>query len=339
MEIKHYIAQAVTEKSQAAEARRHAASLAGILNLSRKDASNVAIIVTELAMNLAKHTTGGELLLHQLRHKTAVGVEVIALDKGPGMANIGQCLSDGYSSTGSPGTGLGAVQRLSTLFDVLSVPQLGTVVLVRYWSDPKVERSSTGGFHVGAVSIPKPGESFSGDSWTIELTGNRAKFLLVDGLGHGQLAADASNAAIRAFHKISQDGSANVLTAINKALHGTRGAAVAVTEIEQLAGILRFAGIGNISSCIWTRDGIKKMVSLHGIVGADVRKIQEFSHPWPNQAILLMHSDGLHNRYVFEKYPGIMNRHPGIIAGVFYRDNNRGSDDSTVLVARAKTGT
>lgn len=336
MEIRHFITLPITEKSQAAEARRHAARLTGILGFSKKDASNVAIIVTELAMNLAKHSIGGELFLHELVCETAVGIEVLALDRGPGMANVGQCLTDGYSSSGSPGTGLGAVQRLSSIFDVFSAPVQGTTILARYWSDPNEEHLLSGDFNVGVVSTPKPGETVCGDGWAMKGSGNHANLLLVDGLGHGLLAAEVSRAAIETFKRISVIDPAEILVKIDNALRGSRGAAVAIAEIDQFKQVVRFAGIGNISACILSRGVIKKMVSLHGIVGGEVRKIQEFTYPWPDQGCLLMHSDGLHNWYQFERWPGILYKHPGIIAGRFYQFANRGSDDSTVVVVRPK---
>lgn len=336
MEIRHHIALSVTEKSQAADARRRALSLAGILGLSKTDASNVAIIVTELAKNLAKHAAHGELLLHGLKCENSVGVEVLALDRGPGMANVGQCMLDGYSSAGSPGTGLGAVQRLSTLFDVHSVPELGTAVLVRYWSNPKPECFSSHGLEVGAVCLPKPSETVCGDGWAMENAGNRTLILLVDGLGHGLFAAEASREAIRAFRQNSQRSPQEILSAIHEALLGTRGAAVAVTEVDPVMGVVRFTGVGNISAAVLSRQGIKNMVSLNGIVGAEIRKIQEFTYPWPDQAILFMHSDGLTNRWSPERYPGILNKRPSLIAGVLYRDYSRRTDDITVLVAKTK---
>jgi anti-sigma regulatory factor (Ser/Thr protein kinase) len=336
VEIKHHIALSVTEKSQAAQARRHAASLADSLGLSKTDASNVAIIVTELAMNLAKHAANGELLLHGLKRQNSVGVEVLALDRGPGMANVGQCLLDGYSSAGSPGTGLGAVQRLSTLFDVHSVPQLGTAVLARYWSDPKPERFSSDGLVFGAVCIPKPGEDVCGDGWAMKNVGNRTLILLADGLGHGLFASEASQAAIRVFRQNSPLSLPEILKVIHESLLGTRGAAAAVTEIDVVMRVVRFAGIGNISSSVLSSKGARSMVSLSGIVGAEIQKIQEFTYPWPEQAILLMHSDGLTSRWNLDRYPGILNKCSSLIAGVLYRDYFRRTDDVTVLVARSK---
>jgi anti-sigma regulatory factor (Ser/Thr protein kinase) len=336
VEIKHHIALSVTEKSQAAQARRHAASLAGFLGLNKTDASNVAIIVTELAMNLVKHAANGELLLHGLKCENSVGIEVLALDRGPGMANVGQCLLDGYSSAGSPGTGLGAVQRLSTMFDVHSVPQLGTAVLARYWSNPKPERLSSDGMEVGAVCRPKPGEDACGDGWAMENVGNRTLILLADGLGHGLFAAEASQEAIRVFLRNSRLNPKEILRAIHDDLIGTRGAAVAVSEINLGSRLVQFSGVGNISGSILSRQGVRHMISHNGVVGGEIRRLETFTYPWPDNALMLMHSDGLTSHWNLERYPGILNKCSSLIAGVLYRDYFRRTDDVTVLVARSK---
>jgi hypothetical protein len=76
------------------------------------------------------------------------------------------------------------------------------------------------------------------------------------------------------------------------------------------------------------------MVSYNGTVGHEVRKIQEFTYQWPQQGLLVMHSDGLKTQWRLDRYPGLMHKHPSLIAGVLYRDFNRGRDDVTVLVAR-----
>jgi hypothetical protein len=65
-----------------------------------------------------------------------------------------------------------------------------------------------------------------------------------------------------------------------------------------------------------------------------MRKVLEFSAPWSAESLLLMHSDGLNTHWSFDPYPGLMERHPSLIAGVLYRDFARSRDDVTVVVAR-----
>src|SRR5688572_12749729 len=111
----------VTDPSQVGEARRRAAALAQRLGFDDTDAGKVAIVVTEAANNLVKHARDGEILLHPLEQDGTAGLEVLALDKGPGL-DLSRCLRDGFSTGGTPGTGLGAIARLSAVFDVHSSP-------------------------------------------------------------------------------------------------------------------------------------------------------------------------------------------------------------------------
>jgi hypothetical protein len=76
------------------------------------------------------------------------------------------------------------------------------------------------------------------------------------------------------------------------------------------------------------------LVSYNGTVGHEVRKIQEFVYPWPKGGLLVMHSDGLGTQWRLDRYPGLVAKHPSLLAGVLYRDFNRGRDDVTVLVVR-----
>jgi hypothetical protein len=117
------------------------------------------------------------------------------------------------------------------------------------------------------------------------------------------------------------------------ALRSTRGAALAVADLD-LAREVRYAGIGNIAGLVSTSHDTRHMVSHPGIVGHEVRKIQEFVYPWSQDSLLVMHSDGLATHWNLDQYPGLASRRPSLIAGVLYRDFTRGRDDVAVVVAR-----
>lgn len=125
------LALQVREPSQVGEARRRALALADELGFSQVRRGELAIVVSELCSNLCRHAVQGEVLLRPL---PGPGIEVLALDRGPGMADVAACLRDGYSTAGSAGIGLGAVARLSTEFDLYSRPS-GTVALARLFRD------------------------------------------------------------------------------------------------------------------------------------------------------------------------------------------------------------
>src|SRR5262245_57905088 len=98
-------------------ARRRASEVARRVGLDAEDQGRVAICVTEAATNAVKHGNGGELLLSAGNHGTP-NLAILALDRGPGMSNLAQSMRDGHSSTGTSGTGLGALSRQSHTFDI-----------------------------------------------------------------------------------------------------------------------------------------------------------------------------------------------------------------------------
>ncbi len=108
----------VVEMSGVGAARRNATAYAEARGFSKTDAGRVALVVTEAATNLVQHARGGELLLRSwATGSPAYCVEILALDKGPGMRNVTACMRDGFSTGGSRGAGLGAIARLSTTFE------------------------------------------------------------------------------------------------------------------------------------------------------------------------------------------------------------------------------
>jgi anti-sigma regulatory factor (Ser/Thr protein kinase) len=327
------VSLAVTDPSRVGEARRAATALARQVGFDDTGTGKVALVVTELGTNLIKHAGGGAILLRSLEDGTVNGIEVLALDRGPGMTDVARCRSDGFSTAGSPGTGLGAVARQSSFVDVYSTPQTGTALLARLWTESSQNRPTTR-WRLGAVTVPHPNEMVCGDAWGTIRDGARCLFLVADGLGHGPLAADAANTALRVFLANTRLGPAAVLQVLHDALRGTRGAAVAVAEADLDAQVLRFAGVGNIAGCVVADGNSRCMLSHNGTVGHEARKFQELSYPFPSGALLIMHSDGLGSRWDLGRYPGLAGRDPALVAGVLYRDFARGHDDVTIVAAQ-----
>jgi len=325
----------IEDSSQIAEARRAAVALAIGLGFTETEAGRVAIIATEVVRNLVTHASGGrQFLLRPLKSQAAAGVEMMALDKGPGIADIAQSMRDGHSTASTPGTGLGAIFRLSTVTDIHSLRGVGTVLLAQVWRNPGPPEPAAGAAAVSGVCIPKPGELFNGDSWAVFQVDGRTLLLIVDGLGHGQYAAEASDAAVAAFEQHPEMPPADMVKAIHAALRGSRGAAVGVVELDSAKEVARYAGVGNTAGVILSDDGRKALVSHNGTAGGEVRRIEEFSYPWSRGALIVFHTDGISTRWGLDDYPGLSLRHPSIIAGVLYRDFARGTDDVTVVVAR-----
>jgi anti-sigma regulatory factor (Ser/Thr protein kinase) len=319
----------VGEMSQTGEARRLAADVAERVGLDAGEVGRLSLIVTEAATNLVKHARSGEIVLWPVEEKGARAVVVLALDRGPGMLDLDRCLGDGFSSSGSMGTGLGAIRRLSTEFDAYS-SETGTILVSRVGSTSVAAVA----LEAGAVSIPHPGEDTCGDAWALVHREEGSLALVVDGLGHG---ADAHHAAREAVRVLEEHGGlqpAEILERIHERLRATRGAVAGVMELNRRERVARFAGVGNISGVIVSDGTSKNVVSHHGTLGHVVRKFHEFVYPWPEGSLVVLHSDGVSAHWDLQRYPGLASRHPLLIAAALYRDFHRAHDDATVLAIR-----
>jgi anti-sigma regulatory factor (Ser/Thr protein kinase) len=328
---------AIDDSSQIGEARRTATAIATASGLTEVEAGKFAIIATEAATNISKHATRGEIILRSVVRGDMHAVDLIAIDAGPGIADVDRALGDGYSTAGTSGHGLGAMARLATGFDIYTSPGAGTVLCARIES----ERGAThrqSAFELGVVRVAKHGESECGDDWGVVVDDDgRASLAVADGLGHGASAAEASRRAVSIASEHAADHPAAVVAAMHAGLRPTRGAAIAVAELIPSEGLVRFAGLGNIAAAIAGASDSRSFVSHNGIAGHEMRKIQEFTYEWPADSLLVMHSDGVSARWDLGRYPGLASRHPSVVAGVLYRDFSRGSDDALVVVVRAAT--
>jgi hypothetical protein len=95
---------------------------------------------------------------------------------------------------------------------------------------------------------------------------------------------------------------------------------------------VRYTGVGNISGVLAGGERSRGLASQNGTVGLQLRKVQAFDYEWPPRGLLVMHSDGISNRWQLDTYPGLAQRHPAVVAGVLWRDFGRGRDDATIVV-------
>lgn len=330
---------AVQDATHTAEARRKAAELAAGLGFNETEAGNLGLVVTEAARNLLKHAGGGDLILRAMLHHSQPAVEVLAIDSGPGIADIARCMEDGYSTAGTPGTGLGAIVRLSSCHGIYSQPRKGTALMAQVSKHAMREREfdrPEAGFRCAAVCVPYPGEATPGDAWScVEIAGGVTRVTVADGLGHGLLAAEAARQAIVTVRDSPTEAGPDLMTGVHLALRPTRGAAVAIADVDRAKGVVRYTGLGNIAGVIIDGDGVmRRLVSHSGTAGHAVGRITEFSYPWTPESTLIMHSDGLGTHWDLDRYPGLISRHPSLIAAVLYRDFRRQRDDVTVVVAQ-----
>ncbi|MBT2418991.1 SpoIIE family protein phosphatase [Streptomyces sp. ISL-22] len=299
----------VHDSTRVRDVRVAAGAAARHAGLAEARVAAAELVATELATNLLKHAGGGRVLLDLVgpvvpayADERISVVQIMAVDHGPGMPDTAAALRDGYSTAASLGAGLGTCLRTADDFGLHSTPGRGTVVLARIASGPDrgaaVPHPVPLPVRAGGLNIPFAGAEFSGDAWACVRTGERVTLMLADGLGHGPQAARASSAAVEALRQAPHLPPSDLLRRMHSALRGTRGAAVAVAQLDIAAGRLSFTGVGNVGARLRHGDTWHGLVSRPGIVGSHLPvHLPEHQELWTEDCLLVLHSDGLPSRW------------------------------------------
>jgi len=316
---------AVDDVSAVATARRRAAALAATAGLGTERIGEVEIVASELATNLVKHGGGGDLVLRRLSDG---GLQLLAVDSGPGTRNLEALVGDGVSTAGTLGVGLGAVRRLSTRLALWSQPAHGAVVAADVAATSEPSR-------VGHLTRTLHGESVCGDTIAVRAVPGGWLLLVADGLGHGPLAAEASRRAAEVLSDGRAVAPGEVVARMHAALTGTRGAAVAVTRVDLAARTATHAGVGNISGRVVDGSGRSRaLISQPGIVGHRLPRVREAVVPLDDARLVVLHSDGLTEKWNGADLPDVDRHGPSVCAAQLVRDAGTRRDDASVLALR-----
>ena len=331
----------VRDALQSSTVELHALDMGRAHGLGPESLEQLGSAVSELAANIVKHAGSGQIILRQVGEMTTGCIEILALDKGSGIADMGRAMRDDGATSGARrrDAGLAGVKRMSNLFDIYSHASRGTAVVAHIGASSGIDpaccdaESMTHG-RLGVACVPLHGEEDSGDGWAIESVDGKIVALLVDGLGHGPEAAVAARAAMAVFRDNITVAPDVMLCTMHDALHATRGAAVSMMVADPVRRTARFCGVGNVDGRIVSPDNGRHLLPQNGIVGHTMPRVQTVEMPWPIDGRIVLHSDGLSSRWKATDYPGLLARHPALLAGVLFRDFARVRDDATVLVIR-----
>ncbi|MET9952469.1 SpoIIE family protein phosphatase [Streptomyces sp. NPDC006339] len=341
----------VQDSTRVRDVRVAAEAASARVGLDPHSTAVAALVATELATNLVKHASGGRIMINLTGPPASVPdavpcVQITSVDHGPGIRDVAAALKDGSTTArASLGAGLGTCLRISTDFDLHSRPGRGTVAVARIRpqrprhaaASPARPGSPHPGARTGGINTSLAHAEHSGDAYTTVRSGSRVTLMLADGLGHGSPAAEASTAAVEALHHVSERPPAEILRHLHAVLRSTRGAAVGVAQLDEDAGRLSYAGVGNIGARLRADVGWEHLVSHPGIVGAHfpatvpVREVT-----WRPDSLLILHSDGLPSRWVPPEDPELLSRDPAVVAAVVLRDAGSAArplrDDTSVAV-------
>jgi len=320
------------DASAVGTARRSVNDVAERLGFSPSRAAEVALATTELATNAVVHAQAGAILVRIRRMSDRGLVEIVVVDSGPGVEDIAELFEDGRSTRGTLGIGLGAVQRLANRFEAYSQPGQGSVMHGVFADDIGVSLPATA---LDGLTRPILGEEVCGDAWFAVRHERRTSLMVADGLGHGELAAAASREAIESFRQDPWCGPANVIERAHRRLAHTRGAAVFALEMDSDSSTVRWSGAGNVVGRVANFERSRAMLSTPGIVGHRMGRTREDSLPVDPGSVVVVHSDGLTNKWELRDWSSALGFGPTVISTVLLREAGLRQDDASVVVLRA----
>ncbi len=186
----------------------------------------------------------------------------------------------------------------------------------------------------GIVHRPKSGRNVSGDAYLIKEEEEATLICLVDGLGSGEAAAEAAQAAIRCVEADNTLSLSDMMAECHQALRGTRGAVMALLRVSFTESAIAFVGVGNIGIHIRSTAPIKP-ISRNGIVGYRLPRLQEFTYPYTPGDLFVLHSDGISSRFTLDGALWTKEAQDvQTLANAIACNFGKANDDVTVLVAR-----
>lgn len=301
------------------------------LGFSETRTGEVDIIVAELLSNLAKHAQNGQVLVKNLQ--ADAGIEIIGLDSGPGMGDVGRMMGDGVSTKNTLGHGLGSIKRLADTFQVYSMREWGTITLIRVYAKPPGKKKPKADVH--ALLLPKPGETACGDGFFSTGNDKQLRLLLGDGLGHGPEAEAAVQKAGAAFLECIEDDPCEVIRYLSDRTRKTRGLVGTVAFFDYELLQWRLCGVGNISSRVVGPGAARTYHAYNGIIGNNIpRTLNHQTIPWEKGQLLLMCSDGIRSRWDLQRHPSIVRYDLSMICSVLLKDFARYTDDMSVVACK-----
>jgi hypothetical protein len=284
---------------------------------------------SELAHNQLRHGAGGGVAVRRIERGDQVGLEVVAADEGPGIADVARALEGRRTDPRSLGAGLSAVLELSDEVDFDVRLAEGTCIRARKFPSLKVRHR-----RVGVYGRPCQGEQSSGDDAVLVRSAGSLLVGVVDGLGHGPLAREASFRARTTALDRPELATAALLGQVDAELRGTRGAVMSVARVPQVEGDLEVSCVGNVGLHVYGMGGSRRFGGSSFVLGAPgpSRVVRTETAPFGRHDVLVVFSDGITSRLDLRDERELLREHPIVIAQRVVERFGRGHDDVLALV-------
>jgi anti-sigma regulatory factor (Ser/Thr protein kinase)/serine/threonine protein phosphatase PrpC len=329
------VAFEVYQLAQVKKAAEVARGFVGLLGFSSSDCDEIALVVTELSSNLVRHAFGGTIKLTPIEASGRVGIRVESEDSGPGISDVERALTDGYSTGGSLGNGLGTVNRLMDDLNVYSRSPSGVHLITQRWLRPRRRELYFEGLAFGVATrscrhLPENGDAFIITQWELN-----ALVGVIDGLGHGPFAHRAAQTARRYIEQHFDQPLDSLFRGVQRACRATRGVVMALARFDLAQRKFTVGSIGNVQMRLFGSAERFSPIVRRGVIGLNAPNPVLVDHPWTATCVLIIHSDGLHTHWNWNEFPELVQATPDKIAQRLLHKHGKVEDDATVVVARS----
>lgn len=327
---------------------RHAAEVSAVGDRVRQAAAamghdgraadEIALAGVELATNIVKYAGSGSIAVRGLADGDRRGIQIDAVDQGPGIRDFEEALVDGFSTSGSLGYGLGTVHRMMDDLERAageSGPG-GTHIVSRRWVRNGPAKSMPLPLDIGAATRPHPGLKTNGDAFVIKKWDHHALVGVIDGLGHGQYAHMASKKALQYVESHYDLPLEDLFKGVQRSCRATRGVVMSLALLALPESAFYYASVGNIEARVINAAEPVRFQIRRGIIGKNAPRPKVTRHPWHAGQMLILHSDGISSRWQWRDFVNIAHHSATEISHQLMRKCGKENDDATVVVVKGR---
>ncbi len=329
----------VTRYADIVVARRTAKQLALELGFNNAAQEQIVLVVSELTSNLIKYVGRGTINLQAVAESDKQGILISSHDSGSGF-DIEKALTDGYSSSGTLGIGLGAVKRMVDVMVINSRQgeHSGTDIICKKWLPTALfigAQNLVCPLDIGVVSQPKPGFDVNGDAYVIKREHNGSCLIaVIDGVGHGERAHKAAKTAKQYIDNHVSQTIPGIFRGIESACQATSGVVMALAYFDHGSLTLTFASIGNIEAKVVGSEEKNSLLLKRGILGRQAPEPIISRHRWMPGQGLVLHSDGVSSRWSWNDFAHLAEKPAQFIAEQMYHKLQKANDDATLVFVK-----
>ena len=334
----------VSHLTDASLASREAKLMAIEIGFDKNSSEEISLVVKELATNICKYAKSGKITIKSISETNKNGIQIESMDKGKGIVDIERAITDGFSTSGSLGYGLGTVNRLTDDFDIQSQYKgdTGTYIVCKKWLRDNSKKSYLCPLEFGAATRPHPQMKVNGDSFVIKHWDSGSLVAVIDGLGHGAYAHRASESARKYVDCHYDLPLGDIFRGTGRALKATRGAVMALARFDYLSSgdnknihiRLTFGSIGNIESRVIGSPERMSFIVRRGIIGGMAPNPVISEHEWDQKYYLVLHSDGLRTHWKWNDFSEYAKESANTLAQKMMRSLMKDNDDAAIVIVK-----